>query len=104
MNSPATKSTSSSPHSQQLQYRNALAALAHEGLEGPEAEELAVYAARINCSRYDGTRGSTKFDPRLSRRWMEVAPETARRYGYDTDPSGLPDQNHAVIALGALEE
>lgn len=87
-----------------LQYRNALAALAHEGLAGPEAEELASYAARINCSRYDGTRGSTEFDPRLSQRWVEVAPETAKRYGYDTDPSGLPDQNRAVIVLGALGE
>ncbi len=83
-----------------LQYQNALAALAYEGFEGPEAEELAEYAARINCSRYDGTRASVAFDQRLSDRWVEVAPETAKRYGYDTDPATIPDQNQVVIGLG----
>ena len=51
-----------------------------------------------------GSRGSTEFDPQLSQRWVEVAPETAKRYGYDTDPLGLPDQNRTVIVLGALGE
>ncbi len=83
-----------------LQYHNALDALAYEGLEGPEAEELAAYAAQVNCSRYNGTRASVAFDPRLSARWVEVAPETAKRYGYDTDPSAIPDQNRVTIGLG----
>ncbi len=82
-----------------LQYHNALDALAYEGLEGPEAEELAAYAAQVNCSRYNGTRASVAFDPRLSARWVEVAPVTAKRYGYDTDPSAIPDQNQVTIRL-----
>ena len=82
-----------------LQYHNALDALAYEGLEGPEAEELAAYAAQVNCSRYNGTQASVAFDPRLSARWVGVAPETAKRYGYDTDPSAIPDQNQVTIRL-----
>lgn len=82
-----------------LHYQTALAILAHEGLEGPEAEELATYAAQINCARYDGERAATAFDPELSARWLEVTPETARRYGYDIDPATVPDQTHVVIEL-----
>ena len=82
-----------------LHYRTAMAILAGEGVEGPEAEELAAYAARLNCARYDGERAAVAFDPDFSARWLEVAPETARRYGYDIDPTTLPDQTRAVIEL-----
>lgn len=82
-----------------LHYQNALDALAYEGFDGPEAPELAEYAARLNCARYDGTRGSSEFDPRLSRLWVEAAPQTAQRYGYDVDPAGIADQNRTTIGL-----
>jgi len=82
-----------------LHYQTALSILAGAGLEGPEAEELAGYAAQLNRARYDGERAGVGFDPDLAARWLEIVPETARRYGYDIDPSTVPDQTHALVAL-----
>lgn len=51
----------------------------------------------IYPGRTDGSRTTAATFARLC--WVEIAPETTRRYGYNTNPSGPPDQNHAVIAL-----